>query len=102
MSRRVTTRRQGVDEQIRYALDVTNWGNTPTNVAVVVYDITEPTAIIDVTTDVSTGDATIADNIITLPMLYQLVANHTYRIDVAFTTEDQARLEPYLVIWAEE
>ncbi len=102
MDRRIATRKQGIDERVKYAFDVTNWGTSPFDVEVVVYDVTDPTARLDVTTDVTSGSAVVEDELITLPFLQGLTANHAYRVEVKFTTDSLNHFEPYLIIWAED
>lgn len=90
------TQPQGVDERIVYRLDVTNWGNSPTSVSVVVKD----RAGIDVTATVMTGSASVAGNIISLPVLHSLTATVIYRVEVKFTIDGNV-LEAYVYVRAE-
>ena len=75
---------QGVDEAIYYALTVTNWGSTPTSVAVVAKSYVDG-AYTDVTTTVLSGSASVLGNVITLPKLSALTAGTLYRIEIKFT-----------------
>jgi len=90
---------QGVDEQVYYVLDVSNYGDDPTDVTVVVKDMSAGGKA--VTDDVTTGSALVSDNEITLPKIHGLTAGHIYRVEVKFTISSNV-LEPYFYIKAEE
>lgn len=90
------TQPQGIDERIAYRLDVTNWGDAPASVVVVVKD----RAGTDVTSTVMTGSASVEANIITLPVLHSLTAGVLYRVEVKFTIEGN-QLEAYFFVKAE-
>ena len=90
------TQPQGVDERIAYRLTVTNWGSSPTSVSVVVKD----RAGNDVTATVTTGSASVAGNVITLPVIHSLTAGVIYRCEVKFTIDGNV-LEAYVYIRAE-
>ncbi len=90
------TQPQGIDERIAYRLDVTNWGDAPTSVAVVVQD----RAGTDVTSTVMTGAASVEGNVITLPVLHSLTAGVLYRVEVKFTIAGN-ELEAYFYVKAE-
>ena len=92
------TQYQGVDEQLYYVLDVSNYGDDPTGVAVVVKDTSDGDKA--VTDTVTTGDASVSDNEITLPKIHGLTAEHTYRVEVKFTISSNV-FEPYFYIKAE-
>ena len=89
---------QGEDEQIYYVLDVSNYGDDPTNVVVVVKDMSDGGKV--VTDDVTTGSASVSDNEITLPKIHGLTAEHTYRVEVKCTISSNV-FEPYFYIKAE-
>jgi|SRR5215471_8291633 len=94
---------QGENEKINWSLDTTAWGGTPTSPSVVVKDIVNDYA--DVTTTVMPGAATpgaitISGNVIILPKLQSLIRGKRYRVEVAFTSQQQD-LEPYFVVVGE-
>lgn len=88
---------QGVDEEITYTVDVTNWGNTPSSPSLVVKDQEGK----DVTSAVTTGTASVNGNVITLPKIKSLEAGVTYRVEVKFTISGNV-LEVYGFIEGEE
>lgn len=75
---------QGADEQIAYRLTTTPWGSSPGSVAVAAYDITE-NARTDVSSTVLSGSASVNGDVITLPVLKSLTAEHVYRVEIKFT-----------------
>lgn len=75
---------QGADEQIAYRLTTTPWGSSPTSVAVVAYDITTD-ARTDVSSTVLSGSAGVVGDVITLPVMKSLTAEHVYRVEIKFT-----------------
>ncbi len=89
---------QGVDEQIIYTLTTTPWGTVPTNIVVVAKD--ENANNTDVSATVLSGSASIAGNVITLPVLKSLTEGHTYRIEVKFTSGGNI-FEAYFEVEAE-
>ena len=76
---------QGVDELLIYSLTTTPWGSTPTSVAVKAYD--ESAASADVTATVLSGSASVVGDVITLPTLKSLTADHAYRIEIKFSAD---------------
>ena len=74
---------QGEDEQIAYTITTTPWGASPSSVTVVVKD---ETANFDVvTTSVTTGTVSVVGDVITTPIIKNLMIRHTYRVEVLFT-----------------
>lgn len=89
---------QGEDEEIVYVLDVSEWGNNPTGISVVVKD--EDGA--DVTATVTSGSpSALTDNTIQLPTIQDLTAGTEYRVEIKFTISGSI-LECYGYIRAEE
>lgn len=76
------TQYQTSDEQLAYSITTTNYGSSPTSVAIVAYDEHTNT---DVTSTVIPGDESISGDVITLPLLKALTKGHSYRIEVKFT-----------------
>jgi len=92
---------QGVDEQIYYAITTTPWGTSPHTVSMVVKD--ENAHFADVTSTVSTGSASVAGSVITLPIIKSLTditSGHFYRVEVKFTSGSNI-FECYFRIQAE-
>lgn len=88
---------QGEDERIAWTVDISEWGNTPTNIAVVAKDEDDD----DVTATVMTGSASATTTTITLPVLHSLTAGTQYRIEVKFDVARGDTLEGYIVVIAE-
>jgi hypothetical protein len=90
---------QGEDEIIAYTLDVSNIGDDPTAVVVVVKDMY---AAADVTDEVMpTNSPTVEGNVITLSPLRDLTRNRTYRVEVQFVSGGNT-FEPYFVVHGRE
>jgi hypothetical protein len=86
---------QGADEKIRYWFTTTEWGSSPSAVSVTV-----TTAGEDVTATVTEGTHAVLDDTITLPLILDLEAGTTYRVEVLFTTGGNT-FEAYFEINAE-
>lgn len=82
-SRRITESPlyQGEDERIAYTLTATPWGSSPSSPAVVVKDAAGD----DVTSDVTSGSASVSDDVITTPVILDLTAEAQYRLEIKFT-----------------
>ena len=94
-------KRQHAAEEIRYTLDVTEWGENPSSITVTAYDDTNA----DVTTTVVSGTATVVDTTtLLLPTLKALTAGTQYRVEVQFTTDAGNTLRGYFLVlcWATE
>ena len=109
----MTTRRmfkekpvQGEDEVISYYFSSTPWGTNPTNVSVVVFDITDATSKNDwqdvTTTVLPVNTPDITDDVITLSPLQALTDAHIYRVEVAFTVAEMGDVEAYAIVVAGE
>jgi hypothetical protein len=72
---------QGVDERIAYSLTTTPWGSTPTSVVVKLK--TWPDGK-DVTTEHTSGSASVAGDVITTPLIIGLKAGMHYRLEIQF------------------
>jgi hypothetical protein len=88
----------GPDEAIAYGITTTPWGSSPTNVSVVVWDITSPHNPTDVTGTTTTGAASVASDVITTPKISSLTLDNTYRVDVKFDASDGNTYEPYFIL----
>lgn len=91
---------QGVDEEIAYTLTTTPWGSSPSSVAVKIYDVTN-NAYTDSSTDLLSGSASATGDVITLPIISGLTAEHKYRVEVKFTCSGNV-FEAYAVINGEQ
>jgi len=89
---------QGVDEEIVYTLTTTNWGSDPSSPSVVVKDLSAASA--DVTSTVTSGDASASGDVVTLPTIKSLTQDHIYRVEVKFTCSGSV-YEAYFLIDAE-
>ena len=84
---------QGEDEQVIYNLTTTPWGSSPTIVNVVVKDSSGN----DITTTVTSGNASVNGDVITLPVIQDLVDGEDYRVEIRFTVSDNV-FETWCVI----
>lgn len=76
---------QTPNERIIYTLTTTNWGSSPSSVAITAYD--ETLGGTDVTTTVfPTNSPSVASDTITLSPLRDLTAYHNFRIEYQFDT----------------
>lgn len=73
---------QGEDERIAYFLTTTPWGSSPTNVSVACYDITNGGRV-DASSKLN-GAASVSGDIITCPILENLIPNKKYRLEIKF------------------
>lgn len=89
---------QGVDEEILYTITTTNWGSSPTSVAVVAKDISNSNA--DVSSTVLSGSSSVSGDVITTPVVKSLTVDHRYRIEVKFTAGGSV-WEAYFLLDAE-
>jgi hypothetical protein len=74
---------QGEDERIPYTLTTTPWGSSPTSPAVVVKlesDLSDVTATV-----IPSGSASVAGDVITLPIIRNLTTGVRYRLEIQFT-----------------
>jgi hypothetical protein len=97
--REVAVKVQGEDEEIAYAFDVGNWGSNPSDV-VVSAEVWSGGMWSDVSEDVLEGSVEVEGNVITLPVVKNLVAGKAYRIYFMFTSGGMV-YEPYLTIHTE-
>ena len=89
---------QGVDEKIAWSITVLT-GHTPTSITPTVKDLSDSSAV--VTNDVMpTGSASAVANVITLPLLQGLTANHRYRVEVKYNNGSEV-FEPWFIVKAE-
>lgn len=87
----------GEDEEIAYSLTTTPWGSSPTNVTVIVKDGDGN----DVTATVTSGSASVAENVITLPTILNLTAGVEYQLEIQFTVGGNV-MEAWCIIEAQE
>ena len=93
---------QGVDEKIAYKITSTPWASTPAVTAATAtkaFDVTNG-ARTDVSATVLSGTTTVLADVITCPLLQSLTAEHTYRIEVLFTSGGNT-FELYFIVVAE-
>lgn len=97
---------QGENEIITYYFFSTPWGTSPTNVSVVVFDITDCKLKADWVNVTSTvmpvNSPSVVGNKITLSPLKLLTDAHIYRMEVAFTVSEMGDVEAYTIIVAGE
>ena len=95
------TQYQGADEEIIYALTVTNWVTTLSTAAgVKVYDITSGTRTDVTSTVMPVTTMTVSGNRIVFSPLKLLTPGSIYRLEVLFTGDGQ-KPEAYAIIQAE-
>ena len=90
---------QGEDEEIKYSITTTPWGDSPTSITVVAKEVTGDDWDV-VTGDVLSGSASVSGDVITLPTLKDLTKGNIYRIEIKFTVNGNI-LECYFDIKAE-
>jgi len=80
---------QGEDEIITYTLTTTPWGSSPTDIDVVVFDVTDAVDSTDWTDATATvmpvNSPSAVGDVITLSPLKLLTDGHIYRIEINFT-----------------
>lgn len=74
---------QGEDEKIIYSIDTSPWGGAPASPTVTVKNLTTN---VDVTNTVTSGGASVAGDVIALPLIQSLVAGNTYRVEVKYSS----------------
>jgi len=82
-----------VGEGIAFPIDTTNYGGSPTDPSAEAFDMENSSE--DVTSTVLTGTATVADNVITLPVFSSAVAGK-FRIIITFTNARYTPAKPAL------
>ena|SRR3990172_4053603 len=96
---------QGEDESITYELTTTPWGSTPTNVSIVVFDVTnadETSDWTDVTNTVMPiNDPDVVGDVITFSPLKNIIDAHVYRMEIGFTVAI-GDVETYCIIFGGE
>lgn len=89
---------QGADETIIWAIDITNWGSSPTSITAKVFDIED--GKLDVTgTVMPTNSPSPSGNVITLSPLTALTQGRIYQLEVQFTANSNV-LEAFAIIHA--
>ncbi len=73
---------QGENEQIIFSLTTTPWGSSPSSISVTLKSYPDMT---DVTSHCLNGSASVAGDVITLPILQSLTAGIKYRLAIKFT-----------------
>ncbi|PKN85588.1 MAG: hypothetical protein CVU46_10485 [Chloroflexi bacterium HGW-Chloroflexi-8] len=91
---------QGKDESIVYSFSTVIWGSNASGILVKAYDVSDG-GMSDVSSTVLSGSATVVNNVIILPAVQALIANHQYRIEVKFTADGNT-FEPYILIMGEQ
>lgn len=98
--RTIETYSQGQDERVAYILDVTPWGNTPSNPVVKIYSIADDGTLTDVSSTNLEGNPAINGNEITLPIVKSLVPETVYRLEIKFDVGGNT-LETYTTLTGE-
>jgi len=74
---------QGQDERRAYFVNTAPWGGgAPTAVVVKIYDVSPPGTLVDKSAENLSGAASVADLVITTPLVTGLVASHKYRLEI--------------------
>lgn len=79
-------RTQGPNESIAYSITTTPWGSGPSSVSCYLYDVTDTSSDVNVTSTKLSGSVSTTSDVITTPNVVSLVAGHMYRMDVRFTS----------------
>jgi hypothetical protein len=92
--------RQGVDEKVFYKITTTNWGSSPTNPSMKVFDEDDT----DVTDTVApSGSIGVSGDVLTLKRIEALTEGIRYTVEVQFTVSGSGEpFECYFYIDAEE
>jgi len=85
------TQEQSANEKLPWAMDVSNFGDSPTSPTAVAIDETTDTTV--TSTVFPTNSPSVSSNTITLSPLQALTIGHLYKIKVLFTIGD-ATYEP--------
>lgn len=73
---------QGTDEKRTYSFDFAGLGtDTPTSPVYQLWDITDSTSWLDVTSTKVSGSASVSGSIVASPLIIELVAGHVYRLE---------------------
>ena len=75
---------QSATEQAAYKITTTNWASTPASPVVIATDETSGEVV--TSTVFPTNSPSAAGDVITLSLLRALTKQHTYRIEVSFTS----------------
>lgn len=90
---------QSPDEAISYSITTTPWGSTPTDVALVVWDVTDDNAPSNVTDSTTAGSNSVASDVITTKRITTLTVGHKYRVDVLFTDSGSNVHECFFIVY---
>ena len=84
-------------ESLRYKITTTPWASNPTAVDVEVWDITDTSNEIDVSSSTMFGTDSVENDQITLPNVRNLVKSHKYRVDVFFNSQGNTFVVPLYI-----
>ena len=76
---------QGQDEEIAYEFDFSKWGSSPSNPSVTLYDTKNKND--DLSSSNLSGSAGVSGNIVTTPLVYDLVIGGEYKLVVQVTID---------------
>lgn len=93
---------QSPDESIAYGITATPWASAPTNLVVVVWDVTDGNAPIDVTSTTTEGSQAVAGALLTTKRIHSLTVGSQYRVDVLFDDEDGNTLECFFRVFCRD
>lgn len=89
---------QGVDERIAYTLTTTPWGSSPGTISCVLKVLP---GLVDVSSEKLSGSPSANGDVITSPIVYDLLAGQTYRLEFKFTCSSNV-FETYLILKGEQ
>ncbi len=96
-----TIQRVGSSERIAFSFATTLWASTPTGVIVTAYDVSlGMSAGVVVSGTILEGSASVAADVITLPIVKAVTPGVLYRIEVLFVSGGQT-FEPFLLVRGE-
>lgn len=91
---------QGADEKIAYTFDFAGLGTSaPTSPTCQLWDVTDGTAWVDVTSTSLSGSATASGAIVTSGLVQALTAGHVYRLEAKASGAGGAVFEGYTMIY---
>ena len=88
---------QRPDERVAYQVTIDASYASPATPVCALWDITDTTAVVDVTATKLSGSPSIVGQVFTSPLVIALVAAHTYRLEFQFVSGGNT-FEPYLKI----
>lgn len=91
---------QGEDEKVVRSLVTTAWGPNPTNILVKVYNLSSGSRV-DESETILDGVASAVNDIISLPIVQNLLPGNRYRLEFKFDSSNGNTYEGFFEIYGE-